>query len=93
MSLSVRSEEGLLPHADVPPAATSPTGGSYRGPDPRGLFETLAPAHPPANGITGISLFVPPPQGLRIVVFPGHRRNIRTSLTWHIGVTGALVIR
>ena len=33
------------------------TGGSYLGPDPMGLFETLAPAHPLATNIAGVSPF------------------------------------
>jgi dienelactone hydrolase len=44
------------------------TGGSYRGPDPMGLFETLAPAHPPANNITGVSPFPFPAKNIDVAM-------------------------
>jgi dienelactone hydrolase len=44
------------------------TGGSYRGPDPMGLFETLTPAHPPTNNIAGISYFIPPPKAFAVTL-------------------------
>ena len=44
------------------------TGGSYRGPDPMGLFETLAPSQPSPDNAAGISAFIPPPQAFTVTL-------------------------
>jgi len=46
----------------------SPTGGSYRGRDPMGLFETLTTNYPAAENVAGISFFIPAREAFHVVL-------------------------